>query len=58
MRRCTRPASDGLILIGIPLLSPYAWVAFAVMCGSIAIAMLVEQTFARPGERKLPLSGQ
>ena len=28
--------NDGLILVGMPLLWPYAWVAFATMCVSIA----------------------
>ncbi len=32
-------SNDGLILIGMPLLWPYAWVAFATMCASIALAM-------------------
>jgi len=34
-------SNDGLILVGMPLLWPYAWVAFATMCASIAAAMLV-----------------
>ncbi len=50
-------SNDGLILIGIPLLWPYAWVAFAVMCVTIAVAMLIEQAFTRSAEGKLPLSG-
>ena len=36
--------SDGLILIGMPLLWPYAWIAFASMCITIYIATLL----ARP----------
>ena len=32
-------SNDGLILIGMPLLWPYAWVAFAVMCLTIAAAL-------------------
>ena len=32
--------NDGLILIGMPLLWPYAWLAFAVMVITIAAAML------------------
>lgn len=31
-------SNDGLILIGMPLLWPYAWVAFATMCVVIAAA--------------------
>src|SRR5262249_5205947 len=34
-------SNDGLILIGMPLLWPYAWVAFVTMCVSIAAAQLV-----------------
>jgi toxin CptA len=41
-------SNDGLILIGMPLLRPYAWVAFATMCVSIAAAMLVSQRVAGP----------
>ena len=32
-------SNDGLILIGIPLLYPYAWLAFATMCLTIAAAL-------------------
>ena len=32
-------SNDGLILIGMPLLRPYAWVGFATMCIVIAAAM-------------------
>lgn len=32
-------ANDGLILVGMPLLWPYAWLAFATMCVTIAVAM-------------------
>jgi Sulphur transport len=35
-------SNDGLILIGIPLLRPYAWLAFASMFGAIAAAMLIQ----------------
>jgi toxin CptA len=41
-------SNDGLILIGMPLLRPYAWLAFATMCVSIAAAMLVSQRVAGP----------
>jgi toxin CptA len=40
--------NDGLILVGMPLLWPYAWVAFATMCISIAAAMLVWNAIAHP----------
>jgi toxin CptA len=32
-------SNDGLILIGMPLLRPYAWLGFATMCVTIAAAM-------------------
>jgi toxin CptA len=35
----TPGGNDGLILVGMPLLWPYAWVAFAMMCLSIGAAM-------------------
>jgi uncharacterized membrane protein YedE/YeeE len=38
--------NDGLILVGMPLLWPYAWLAFASMCGAIATAQLLQR--ARP----------
>ena len=40
-------SNDGLILIGMPLLRPYAWLAFASMFGAIASAMLIQGFFAR-----------
>jgi toxin CptA len=33
-------ANDGLILVGMPLLWPYAWLAFGTMCVTIAAALL------------------
>jgi len=36
-------SNDGLILIGLPLLRPYAWLGFATMCATIAIALLAER---------------
>ena len=39
-------ANDGLILIGLPLLRPYAWLAFATMCVSIAAALLIARALA------------
>lgn len=32
-------ANDGLILVGMPLLWPYAWLAFFTMCVTIGAAM-------------------
>jgi toxin CptA len=40
-------SNDGLILIGIPLLRPYAWLAFASMFGAITAAMLVQGFLGR-----------
>jgi toxin CptA len=39
--------NDGLILVGMPLLWSYAWVAFASMVAVIAASMLVQQRFLR-----------
>jgi hypothetical protein len=36
-------ANDGLILIGMPLLWPYAWLAFVAMCVSIGAALLAQK---------------
>src|SRR6266478_3015020 len=44
-------SNDGLILVGMPLLWPYAWVAFLAMCLSIAGAKLLAQIGARPLEQ-------
>jgi Sulphur transport len=35
-------SNDGLILVGMPLLYPYAWIAIATMCLTIAAAIGVE----------------
>ena len=40
-------SNDGLILIGMPLGWPYAWVAFATMCLVIATAMAVQRRFTQ-----------
>jgi Sulphur transport len=37
----TPGSNDGLVLLGMPLLLPYAWVAFATMCLTIAVCLLV-----------------
>ncbi len=39
-------SNDGLILIGIPLLRPYAWLAFISMFGAIAAAMLIRRRWS------------
>ena len=36
--------NDGLILLGMPLLWPYAWVAFLTMCATIGLALVAERT--------------
>ncbi|MFL6700341.1 MAG: YeeE/YedE thiosulfate transporter family protein [Vitreoscilla sp.] len=36
-------SNDGLILVGLPMLWPYAWVAFLTMCLSIAAAMWIQK---------------
>jgi len=36
--------NDGLILLGMPLLWPYAWVAFLTMCVTIGLALVAERT--------------
>jgi len=42
-------SNDGLILIGIPLLYPYAWLAFATMFVTIAVALAAQRAWlARP----------
>ena len=40
--------NDGLILVGMPLLWPYAWVAFGTMCVTIASAQLLRRRLAMP----------
>ena len=41
--------NDGLILVGIPLLWPYAWLAFFTMCVVIGIALVVEKSLVGHG---------
>ena len=36
-------SNDGLILIGMPLLRPYAWIAFSTMCLSIGAALIARK---------------
>ncbi|HSB24485.1 MAG TPA: YeeE/YedE thiosulfate transporter family protein [Burkholderiaceae bacterium] len=40
-------SNDGLILIGMPLLRPYAWLAFATMCVTVAMALCLHRGLAR-----------
>lgn len=40
--------NDGLILVGMPLLWPYAWVAFGTMCVTIAAAQVLRRRLAAP----------
>jgi toxin CptA len=40
--------NDGLVLVAMPLAWPYAWLAFATMCVTIAIAQLAGRSFATP----------
>lgn len=40
--------NDALILIGMPLLWPYAWIAFASMCLTIYIATLLARPRSQP----------
>ncbi|HUN90606.1 MAG TPA: YeeE/YedE thiosulfate transporter family protein [Burkholderiaceae bacterium] len=40
-------SNDGLILIGIPLIRPYAWLGFASMFCAIAAAMLAQRAWSR-----------
>ncbi|WP_298826672.1 YeeE/YedE thiosulfate transporter family protein [uncultured Piscinibacter sp.] len=44
-------SNDGLILVGMPLLWPYAWVGFATMCAAIGLARLAFSQFDHGGER-------
>jgi len=40
--------NDGLILVGMPLAWPYAWLAIATMCATIAAAQLAGRAFVPP----------
>jgi toxin CptA len=44
--------NDGLVLVGMPLLRPYAWVAFVAMCVTIGAAQWVQQALAVHGEEQ------
>ena len=47
-------SNDGLILLGLPLLWPYAWVSFAAMCATIALAMLIARRWSWSGQNSCP----
>jgi Sulphur transport len=40
-------SNDGLILVGIPLLYPYAWVGIGTMCLTIAAALVAERLWSK-----------
>lgn len=40
-------SNDGLILVGLPLLRPYAWLAFATMCATIALAIGLQRRWSQ-----------
>jgi toxin CptA len=40
-------SNDGLILVGMPLLYPYAWVGIGTMCLTIAFALVASRLWAR-----------
>jgi toxin CptA len=48
--------NDALVLVGVPLLWPYAWVALAAMCLAISAALLAQRALARAaaGRRVTP----
>nr|HET7858206.1 YeeE/YedE thiosulfate transporter family protein [Caldimonas sp.] len=43
--------NDGLVLVGMPLAWPYAWLAVATMCVTIATAQLAARALASPLDR-------
>ena len=45
--------NDGLILVGMPLAWPYAWLAIATMCATIAAAQLAGRAFAAPAGKRV-----
>ena len=48
LREIIRDQQVELILVGMPLLWPYAWVAFLAMCTSIGAALLARRAWGRP----------
>jgi toxin CptA len=49
--------NDGLLLVGLPLLWPYAWLAFATMCAAIALALRLQQRRHRSHISVTPADG-
>lgn len=43
--------NDGLLLVGMPLLWPYAWLAFAAMCLAIGSGLLMRRLLSEPATR-------
>ena len=44
--------NDGLILVGMPLLWPYAWAAFLTMCVTIGAAQWAQQVLRGRGQER------
>ena len=44
--------NDGLILVGMPLAWPYAWLAFAVMCATVGVALVLRRSVGAAGGRR------
>ena len=44
--------NDGLILMGMPLLWPYAWVGFLVMFTTIAVMIRTQQFIGKKAARR------
>jgi toxin CptA len=40
-------SNDGLIMVGLPLLRPYAWIAVATMAGTISAAIMINARLAK-----------
>jgi hypothetical protein len=45
--------NDGLILVGMPLAWPYAWVAFLTMCATVAAALVLRRAGAGSGAKRV-----
>jgi len=48
--------NDGLILVGMPLLWPYAWLAFSAMCAAIAAALLLQRALRARAESHISIT--
>jgi hypothetical protein len=49
--------NDGLALVDMPLLWPYAWLAFLTMCGAIAAAQWMEKSLSTESMREVRSPG-